>query len=280
MSPDDDPFCELREPVLDAASTFTPPTAADANRRLRRRRAQRAAAASVVVLVVVAGGIGLAGRAPERELTAAGVPGEAPTGTTPGGTYPGTVPGTAPTASVPGEPAPAEATTTTTTPVPSGEPTVPDRTPTTTPPDGPSVVFAGTYQGIGHYSQSQTSGSCGDINQDLDLSLALDDGRTWTYRSVYCAATDENGVWHGAGPFRITTDEGETLVGIFGATAQLPTDGVPYEIRITGGSGRYEGAQGSCALTVHLRDLDFGVQENTGTFSCTVQVPQGEPSAG
>ena len=98
MTADHDPFDDLRAPVLAAASTRTPPTAAVAGRRLRRQRARRAA--SVVVLVVVAGGIGLAGRAPEREVMAAGLPGDGPTGTTPGGTYPGPVPGTAPVAPV------------------------------------------------------------------------------------------------------------------------------------------------------------------------------------
>lgn len=266
----DDPYRELREPVLATAATLTPPTAAGATRRLHRRRARRAGVASVAVVLVVASGVGLAGRAPERELTAAGLPIGGSTGTAPSGTYPGTVPGTAPERPVPDETEVAGGdTTTTSTTAPSEEAAGEEPTTTTTAPSDPSEAFAGTYEGVGHYST--TTPECPDITQDLDLTMALDDGSIWTLRADYCATTDANGLWRGDGPFTITTADGSTLVGSLVSEAQLPTGGVPYGLVITGGTGAFDGAEGSCSVTVSLEDLAFGVQRNIGTFDCTVQ---------
>jgi hypothetical protein len=258
----DDPYRDLREPVLAAASTRTPPTAASASRRLRRRRAQRGAAASAVVLVVVAGGIGLAGRTPEREITAAGIPADGPVAPAPGGTYPGTVPGTVlwlPDGA--DEPEVLDpATTTTVEPAPTS---------TSVPPEEPSMAFRGTYEGLGHYAFGEPD--CPDLTHDLDLMMAVDDGSTWTLHADYCAATAADGSWHGEGPFTIVTPDGSTLVGTLVGNAQLPTAGVPYDLIITGGTGTYDGVEGNCLVTVTLDELGAGMQGNTGTFDCTVQ---------
>jgi hypothetical protein len=166
---------------------------------------------------------------------------------------------------VPDETEVAEADTTTTT-APIEEPTT---TTTPAPDEEPSEAFAGTYEGIGHYAIG--SPSCPDITQDLALTMVVGDGSTWTLRADYCASTDANGWWRGEGPFTITTDDGATLVGSLVSAAHLPTSGVPYSLIISGGTGRFEGVDGACSVTVSLDEPTFGVQINTGTFDCTVQ---------
>lgn len=67
------------------------------------------------------------------------------------------------------------------------------------------------------------------------------------------------------------TSDGATLLGTLVSVAQLPTGGVPYDLIITGGTGRFAGVDGACSVTVDLEDIAFGVQRNTGSFDCTVR---------
>jgi hypothetical protein len=43
-------------------------------------------------------------------------------------------------------------------------------------------------------------------------------------------------------------------------------------LTITGGTGAYEGASGSCDLDNHLTQVGFGTQEQYGSFACDITV--------
>ena len=53
----------------------------------------------------------------------------------------------------------------------------------------------------------------------------------------------------------------------------MTSDGEPYVLTITGGTGRYSSASGSCALDNHLTDTAPWAQEHYGSFSCEITAP-------
>lgn len=65
--------------------------------------------------------------------------------------------------------------------------------------------------------------------------------------------------------------------GTFTSSAPLDatwsSPGAPYTLDITGGTKRFANASGSCTLDNHVRQIRFGVQEQSGTFSCDVALP-------
>jgi hypothetical protein len=131
----------------------------------------------------------------------------------------------------------------------------------------------GTHDGTEHYAISK--GKCSYLEHHLDSTFTLNDGKSWNYRADYCG-TINGPVWSGGGTFTIRSDDDATLTGTFTSSAPIdPTGaatGTPYTLDITGGTKRFHGASGSCVLDNHVRQIRFGVQEQSGSFTCDVAV--------
>jgi hypothetical protein len=98
--------------------------------------------------------------------------------------------------------------------------------------------------------------------------MTLTDGTIWGFQAHYCGIINKTGLWSGAGSFSITTGTGATLTGTFSNSAQLPSDGVPYELDVGEGSGVFKGGRGSCVFDNHLSSVAAGVRQQSGNFVC------------
>jgi hypothetical protein len=145
-----------------------------------------------------------------------------------------------------------------------------------TAPDAPATEVPthveGTFRGDEQYRP--TDGGCPDLDHVLTSTFALTDGTTWAFRAEYCG-TLQGDTWSGGGTFGFTTPEADTLTGTFTSSASVTSDGEPYALTITSGTGRYAGASGSCALDNHLTDTAPWAQEHHGSFSCEITAPTG-----
>ena len=50
-------------------------------------------------------------------------------------------------------------------------------------------------------------------------------------------------------------------------------NGLPYTLTVTGGTGSFQGASGTCDVTVSVQDLGGGHQTQSGSISCDVAQP-------
>ena len=57
------------------------------------------------------------------------------------------------------------------------------------------------------------------------------------------------------------------------SVGSVPSPGGPYHIAIDSGTGSYAGATGSCAVEEHLVMVQFGEQNHSGPFTCTLTLP-------
>jgi hypothetical protein len=284
---DDQRFTRAGRSVTQAAAALPLPSARDARARQQRRTTRVVAIVALVACVGLVGAVTAGRRDVGRDLAVGAGPTGA--GTTPGSS-PGSAPGTVPpdvteTTEIASSPTTAAAPSASSTSAPGIASTVmPDATtippPSTTMPPVDStkpadqrwaLVANGTYKGIGHYALF--TDACRDLKQDLDLTFDLDTGPSWTLHADFCGSIDQQNVWSGEGPFTITEPGGSTLTGLLSSKAELPTSGVPYGLKVTGGTGQFAGAEGLCRLTINLHEKDFGVQPQDGTFACTVTVP-------
>jgi hypothetical protein len=129
--------------------------------------------------------------------------------------------------------------------------------------------LSGTYSGTEHYAL--VGGDCG-VRSILEAEFTLTDGAAWAYHADYCGQIDGSNDWvsqTGDGAF--TLPDGSTL------TVKMPfqrlpadTDGAPYELTVTAGTGTFAGATGTCRLDNHLTDLAFGTQQQDGSFVCDI----------
>jgi hypothetical protein len=133
--------------------------------------------------------------------------------------------------------------------------------------EGEKTTAQGTYQGIEHYALN--TGRCAYLDHNLDSTFNLVHGPKWQYHSDYCGILNGDR-WTGAGTFVITVPGGATLLGTFRDSARLPSAGEPFKLTITAGSDQFRGASGSCILDNHLRQIEFGLQEQFGTFVCDI----------
>ncbi len=154
----------------------------------------------------------------------------------------------------------AASTTTTTEPPPAP---LPEHVPL---PGPPRWHFEGRHAGIEHFVLY--SGRCAFLDHHLQETFTLDDGSKWDFDAIYCGTLDANNLWTGVGSFTLTTGPGSTLTGTFTDSAKVPSTGVPYVLDVHAGTGDLVGAHGSCALENHLRPIEFGAQEQFGTFVC------------
>jgi Sigma-70 region 2 len=99
----------------------------------------------------------------------------------------------------------------------------------------------------------------------------LTDGTTWAVHATYCGVFEDSDRWRGTGPFTaVVGPTGDTLTGRLVSSAAVPTDGEPYTLEITGGTGAYDGATGSCTLDNHLVETGAGTQSQWGDFACAI----------
>jgi hypothetical protein len=134
------------------------------------------------------------------------------------------------------------------------------------PADAP-VQAAGTF--TGHEEFRIGTGECVEVTHDLDATFSLDDGTTWELHVDYCGR-HEGETWYGVGPFTLTVPGGDTITGTMDSMAPEGTDGEPYELVVTGGTGAYAGSTGSCQLDNHLSDRGLASQSHEGTFTCGI----------
>ena len=75
---------------------------------------------------------------------------------------------------------------------------------------------------------------------------------------------------------RITTGEGVTIAAPTTQKNEVLRPDVAYVMNsfmkdvINRGTGAYANANGSCLLDNHIRQISFGVQEQSGTFTCAI----------
>lgn len=244
--------------------------------RRRRRRAAVAGSTLAAGVLVIGITVGLASggeRAPAAQVTAAqGIdpsttadPSVSST-TGPGTSIEGdeststTSPTTAPsTSSTSTEPDPLVATTS----VPPVSP------PPTTDPRGFSIT--GTFEGTTAAAYTIDPARCPQIVSELDATMTTSSGETWLLHEDGCGEIhDDFTRYAGAGPFTISAGSGDTLSGTYVSNAPLPTDGEPYTLTITGGTGEWAGATGTCDLDNHMEALPGGGVRQYGTFTCSV----------
>lgn len=126
--------------------------------------------------------------------------------------------------------------------------------------------FEGRHSGIERYEPATTT--CPVLDHHLHETFTLTNGTTWNFRAHYCGTIDRRGVWTGVGTFTIDTGKLSSISGTFTDSAQLPTVGIPYVIKITRGTGTFEGAHGRCVLDNHIRSLPDASQHQAGIFVC------------
>jgi hypothetical protein len=262
---------ELRDDMDRAAGADDRPLDLEAlHGRARARRARRRGGlVGGVVALALLGTAGIAGLGDDggraQQVTASDG-GDSPSSTT--------ETTAAPTTDVPATTAIAATSTT----APSGEPTttstpmtVAPTVPPTTAPDGITEVsmITGTYRGTGPtWSFSER---CADLTHTFDGEVTLADGERWAMHQDYCGRVDQDDRWTGEGTFTFTTPDGATVSGTFTSRAQLPTDGEPYRMTITGGTGGFTGARGTCDMDNHVEERPAGTNQQWGDLRCTFE---------
>lgn len=124
----------------------------------------------------------------------------------------------------------------------------------------------GHHRGIEHFAL-QTE-RCAFLDHQLQETFTLVDGTEWSFTARYCGTIDATGFWTGEGSFELAAGESDGLTGTFSSAAQLPSTGEPYQLDVHAGTGEFAGASGTCRLENHLRTISFGVQEQSGAFTC------------
>ncbi len=132
-----------------------------------------------------------------------------------------------------------------------------------------SQHLEGIHSGTEHFALF--TGRCAFLDHHLDESVFFRGSLRWQFHADYCGEIHGD-LWSGAGTFTLAAPDGAALTGAFTDSARLPTSGVPYELDVTGGIGRFAGATGSCTLETHLRAVAFGVQDQWGAVVCDVRV--------
>ena len=131
-----------------------------------------------------------------------------------------------------------------------------------------AVQVSGTFQGLATYTVSTRD--C-DLDHVLDSTFTLTDGTTWSVHADLLRRVRGHRPLAGTGVFTaIVSPTGDTLTGRLVSSAALPTDGEPYTLEITGGTGAYDGATGTCTLDNHLVETGAGTQSRSGDFACAI----------
>jgi len=141
-----------------------------------------------------------------------------------------------------------------------------------------SFHVSATYDGPSNYTIA--TDRCVQVDTVWDATVEVSSGETWQYHNEYCG-TVANGEFNGAGPFSFTVPNGDRLFGTRRVThAPYPgTGGGTNLLHITGGTGQFRGASGSCVMDNHHDDFDNGRQQQSGTLECGITAPARSASA-
>jgi hypothetical protein len=164
-------------------------------------------------------------------------------------------------------PSPGETTTVTS---PSSTTASEPAPPPTSPSPHTSVNVAGTYEGTSVYALWTENCTVDGI---VDLEFTLESGEHWQFHNPNCGEIDSDNVYTGHGTFVLTTPDGATIVGSQYTRVPLEDNGGPISLTITGGTGHYEGAAGSCTMHNRLVQPSIGKQFHSGTFACEISTP-------
>jgi hypothetical protein len=137
----------------------------------------------------------------------------------------------------------------------------------------------GSYEGPSQYTTATYR--CAMVDTVWDATVSVSNGETWRYHNEYCG-TVANGEFNGAGPFSFSVPNGDRLLGTRRVThAPYPGKGGGInELHITGGTGEYDGASGSCVMENHHDDFENGRQQQWGTLDCDIAAPASAKAAG
>jgi hypothetical protein len=128
----------------------------------------------------------------------------------------------------------------------------------------------GSYVGVEHFALF--TGRCSFLDHHIVGTFSSSDGTTWTFHQDYCGTLNGD-LWSGVGTFALTASDGATISGTVNeSNIKVPSPGVPYTIDVTAGTQRFAGAAGTCRLDNHLRVIQFGLQDDFGTFTCDIRV--------
>lgn len=144
---------------------------------------------------------------------------------------------------------------------------------TTAPETADRIAFAGSFSGEGPIVDRDHRG-CRQMHHHLDAAVTLDDGSRWRLNEQYCGV-NENWVWSGEGTFTFTDDTGNSLGGTFTSRADVPTEGQPYLMTVTDGTGRFAGVTGTCDVANNVRDTAPGRSHQYGSFTCDLSTGAG-----
>jgi hypothetical protein len=130
-------------------------------------------------------------------------------------------------------------------------------------------MLDGVFSGVEHYTLTRDAGC--EVHSILDTTWTHGNGATWTYHADYCGKLSGTTWSSSGGTVTITTEDGSTITGTMNAqTVSTVSHGEPYGLSITGGTGAYAGAAGSCNLDNHLVAVALGEQQQSGNFSCSI----------
>ena len=134
-----------------------------------------------------------------------------------------------------------------------------------------SFHVTGDYDGPSHFTVGTER--CEMIDTVWDATVSVSNGETWRYHNEYCG-TLVDGLFSGAGAFSFTVPDGDRLFGTRRVTnAPIPGTGGTNQLRLTGGTGQYAGATGSCVMHNHHEESDNGAQRQWGSLECDITAP-------
>ena len=134
--------------------------------------------------------------------------------------------------------------------------------PPTSPSPHATVNVAGTYEGTSVYDLWTEKCTVDGI---VDLEFTLESGEHWQFHNPNCGEIDSNNVFTGRGTFVLTTPDGATIVGTEYTRVPLEDNGGPISLTITGGTGPYQGATGSCTLHNRFVQPYIGKQSHSAS---------------
>jgi hypothetical protein len=131
-----------------------------------------------------------------------------------------------------------------------------DRLPITLP---PAAAGAQRLTGASRGTQEwhQTDGHCPDLDHTQDETVTMADDGVWQYHADFCGDV-EGTQWHGDGTFGLTDPGGDSLTGTISVgRLTMGTSGSPRLITVTGGTGAWAGATGSCLVDETVQVSSF-----------------------
>jgi hypothetical protein len=124
----------------------------------------------------------------------------------------------------------------------------------------------------GHYAGNHTftlfTGGC-LVDAQGDAVVQFGTRQSWDFHTDYCGSISGN-IFTAVGTFTLTLPGGAQLRGTSFTEVPLSQDGGPITLTITGGTKRYRNATGSCTQQNVVREISFGLQEQTGTMECDI----------